>query len=634
MNIIEQKEKAYELQLIGRHIEARNIYQQIVTDDTEDFKLLIRYANCLDDGDHRKISLYKKALKIGQTPWACLGLSKFFLNQKDFLLAFDYIAKAEDICSKTGWGDCEPTIKAIQDLKNKINLATDVCIFIKVKNGLANRLRTLNSFYNFATTYNKKLFVCWGDGPGWGREHFLDLFEHINDINFISNDEYEKQSRQHENVDKLIDQIPPIYYVLKAPGGRILDLILNKSFCYNGESALEYFLPCDIKTYNTFFDKLVVKKNISHKINRIVSVFDESTIGVHIRRGDAINSPWKAFYDFSNDDFFIKEITKEIEENNKSNFYLSTDCEQTQKKFLEMFGNKMSVLEKDFAESSDMCNPKFGQESAVIDLFCLSNTNKIIGTYWSSFSTLAANLKRKPIFLSSNHVESSKNLSKKNSKKETISIVCAVKNRLNPLLLSITSWLMIPQIDNIIIVDYSSDEAVEPKVKNLSDKISVIRIENEKFFNISKAYNIGFKAAPDGFILKMDVDYVMSPYLNFFEIYSLNENEFITGSWEDLSLDNQKGFLRHLSGFLFIRKNDFLSIGGYDERFKDYGYDDYDLCDRLEKKGMIHKYLNHKYISIFHIPHDSHYRTHNYENKDLNNSSEKNKIISLKTNKN
>jgi len=508
-------------------------------------------------------------------------------------------------------------------------------IYIKVQNGLANRIRNLNSFYNFATTYDKKLFVCWEEGPGWGREHFLDLFENIENINFISNEEYEKHSSQYENIDKLIDKVPPIYYVLKAPGGRICDLIQNKSFCYNGESALEYFLPCDIKTNNTFFDKLVVKKNISYKIDKIVSLFDESTIGVHIRRGDALNSPWKAFFNLSNDDFFIKEMIKEIDKNPKANFYLSTDCEQTQKKFLEMFGDKIIVLEKDFAESIDMHNPKFGQESALIDLFCLSNTNKIIGTYWSSFSTLAANLKRKPISLSSNHVESYKayNISAKNSKKETTSIVCSVKNRLNPLLLSITSWLMIPQIDNIIIVDYSSDEAVEPKIKNLSDKISVIRIENEKFFNISKAYNIGFKAAPDGLILKMDADYVMSPYLNFFKIYSLKENEFITGSWEDLNVDNQKGFLRHLSGFLFIRKNDFLSIGGYDERFKDYGFDDCDLCDRLEKKGMRHKYLNHKYISVFHIPHDNYHRTTNYENKDLNNSSEKNQIISLTKNK-
>jgi hypothetical protein len=505
-------------------------------------------------------------------------------------------------------------------------------IYIKVQNGLANRIRTLNSFYNFVTTYDKQLFVCWEEGPGWGKEHFLELFENIEDINFISNEEYEKQSGQHENIEKLIDKIPPIYYVLKAPGGRIFDLIQNKNFCYNGESALEYFLPCEIKTNNTFFDKLVVKKNISHKIDRIVGIFDENTIGVHIRRGDALNSPWKYFYNLSNDDFFIDKMNKEIRENQKTNFYLSTDCEQTQKKFLEMFGNKIIALQKDFVESTDMHNPKFGQESAVIDLFCLSNTNKIIGTYWSSFSTLAANLKRKPIFLSSNHIESSKNicnLSAQSTKKETISIVCAVKNRLNPLLLSVTSWLMIPQIDNIIIVDYSSDEAVEPKVKNLSDKISVIRVENEKFFNISKAYNVAFKAAPDGLILKMDADYVMSPYLNFFEIYSLKENEFITGSWEDLSLDNQKSFLRHLSGFLFIRKNDFLSIGGYDERFKDYGFDDCDLCNRLDKKGMIHKYLNHKYISIFHIPHDNYYRTNNYENKDLNNSSEKNQIISL-----
>ena len=513
--------------------------------------------------------------------------------------------------------------------KKNINTNEINYIFLKVKNGLANRLRCLSSFYNYAKTFDKKLFVCWEPGMGWGSEHFLDLFENIDDINFISSFEYEQFSKEHPNIEQFIRQKPPIYYTFDIAGGELLQIIENKSFCYQGDSALEYFLPKNIESKYLFFDKLVPKKNIKSKIERITSIFDQNTIGVHIRKGDARNSPWKYFYELSNDDFFIKEMNREIDNNKNSNFYLSTDCEKTQNKFLEMFDDKIICLNKKFVESVDHEKPKYGQEDALIDLFCLSSTNKIIGTYWSSFSTLSANLKNKPIVLSQNHIGVSKNLSIKN--KENISIVCAAKNRTQQLLVSLNSWLNIPQINNIIIVDYSSDEPIEPKIKHLSDKINIVRVENQKFFNISKAYNMGFKNAPEGFILKLDVDYIMSPYLNFFEIYDLENNEFFTGSWKDLYFENN-GFLRHLNGLLFIRKKDFFMVDGYDENLENYGFEDCDLYLRLERKGIKRRYLNHKFISVFHIPHDNYYRTVNYENKDLNESIKKNIDICWKKN--
>ena len=634
INITEQKEKAYELQLIGRHIEARNIYQQIVTDDTEDFKLLIRYANCLDDGDNRKIPLYKKALQIGQTPWACLGLSKVFLNRDEFSLAFDYIAQAEDICSKTSWGDCETTIKAIQDLKNKIQdlrqvtwklspVESKLPIYIKVQNGLANRIRVLDSFYNFSHNYNKELFVCWDEGKGWGKEHFLDLFENIEGINFISNNEYEKFAKKYINIDKFINSVPPRYYDLYTPSSELIETVFKKSFCYHGESALKYFFPLTLKHSDLFLNQLVPKEPINDHIEQISSSFDENTIGIHIRRGDAITSPWKKYFELSSDDFFINEMNKEIHKNQKTNFFLSTDCEKTQNKFIEIFKDKIICSKKQFAESKDEKKPKFGQNLAVVDLFCLSNTKKIIGTYWSSFSSLSSTLKNKQILTVSKKID----ISQIFPNEQKASVVCAVKDRIDSLLVSLNSWIRVPQIENIIIVDYSSDVPVEPITKNLSNKIKVLRVEDQKFFNISKAYNIAFKNAPNELIMKLDADYILDPYTNFFDIYSIDKQEFLTGSWKDFKIDSDKGFMRQLNGFLLIKKTDFFAVGGYDENMEGYGFDDEDLYKRLSAAGLRRKYLNHKWLSIFHIPHDDYYRTQNYENKYLNDSLLKNKKI-------
>ena len=78
------------------------------------------------------------------------------------------------------------SLKLLQKNSNKKN------IFIKVKNGLANRLRTINSFYSFAEKQHSKLYVCWARGQGFSDDHFEDLFEKVEGIDFISEEEYEK----------------------------------------------------------------------------------------------------------------------------------------------------------------------------------------------------------------------------------------------------------------------------------------------------------------------------------------------------------------------------------------------------------------------------------------------------------
>jgi len=423
MNIIEQKEKAYELQLSGRHIEARDIYQQIVTDDTEDFKLLIRYANCLDDGDHRKISLYKKALKIGQTPWACLGLSKVFLNQNEFVLAFDYIAKAEDICSKTGWGKCEVTANAIQDLKNKINLEfkykktlenkfsipqkNKKNVYIKVQNGLANRLRTINSFYSLSILFGKNLFVCWESGPGWSNDKFTDLF--INqEINFISGEEYStKKNNIFDLKSSIIKSDDSISYTFNESVRSIFHKILTEDFCYSGDSCLEYMMPHFFKEQNCFYSRLQPIKWIQDKIDKIYNInFNNNTVGIHIRRGDAWNSTCKNQFKVSDDQSFFCLLDEEIDKNPNVNFFLSTDSEETNEIFLNKYRDKIFYnTNKTFFNSVCMYEPKYNQDDAVVDLFLLSKTSKIIGSNWSSFSSVSSKISFKQLVIAKTQQE-------------------------------------------------------------------------------------------------------------------------------------------------------------------------------------------------------------------------------------
>lgn len=624
MNIMEQKEKAYNLQLSGHHTEARDIYQEIVTEDTEDYEILIRYADCLDDGDHRKIPLYKKALRIGQTPWACLGLSQLFLNQEEMSLAYDYIKKAENICSKTGWGSCETTTKAIQNLKNKIKIAPEICIFVKVKNGLANRLRTINSFYNLALKQKAKFYVCWDKGQGWSDELFEDLFEKIDSINFIDSLTYDDLTKDIPELNKIIckNEENGNNYVFREPVGLIITK-LKQSFCYYGDSCLEYMLPSFFNYDNKFFNILKPKKELLEKINQISETFDENTIGIHIRRGDAWTSPWKEYFQESKNEFFISAMNDELHKNINTNFFLSTDSIETNEIFDNLFKKKIIYnTHKNFFNSSNIYEHKPYQSDAVIDMFLLSRTKKIIGTNWSSFSTVSSQIGNKELDIIKNN-----KIKENQTKQGSVSLVCAVKNRPRALLVALSSWVSFKEISEFIIIDWSSDESLE-FLSKLDSRIKVIRVDDQKYFHLSKAYNLAIHNSTSEWILKMDCDYILNPYYNFFNKYQINSNEFLTGSYQDGSLDTKMGFLEYLNGFVFVSKKNLCKINGYNENFDGYGYDDTDLYDRLVRNGLDRVYLNHNELSIFHLPHQDSKRYENYKCKNMTSSASNNEKIS------
>ena len=69
-------------------------------------------------------------------------------------------------------------------------------------------------------------------------------------------------------------------------------------------------------------------------------------------------------------------------------FFVSTDNESYQNILVNKFGIQRIIFhEKEFSR-----NKTEGIKDAVIDLFCLSKTSKIYGSYFSSFSYVAARI--------------------------------------------------------------------------------------------------------------------------------------------------------------------------------------------------------------------------------------------------
>ena len=219
----------------------------------------------------------------------------------------------------------------------------------------------------------------------------------------------------------------------------------------------------------------------------------------------------------------------------------------------------------------------------------------------------------------------------------TISLICACKNRNEALQISLNSWLFKKEITEIIIVDWSSDEPLASLTK-LDKRIKVITVPNQKYFNQPQPLNLAASISTGDYILKVDCDYLFSPYYNFFDSYQVDENSFLSGN-HSLSknyeffdgekyiidknsmtmteiteyLNTYSPIFKYLIGLLFVSRHNFIKIGGYNENLgKYYAYEDEEIFHRLSVLGLIEKKMSFNY-AVLHIPHPDKKRTENFE---------------------
>ena len=84
---------------------------------------------------------------------------------------------------------------------------------------------------------------------------------------------------------------------------------------------------------------------------------------------------------------FITAMGNAIDQNPQTNFYLATDSESDKQLLRNKFGNRI-ITSQQAAER----NTTSGIQNAVVDLYALSKTHTIFGSYYSSFSEIAAQL--------------------------------------------------------------------------------------------------------------------------------------------------------------------------------------------------------------------------------------------------
>lgn len=233
----------------------------------------------------------------------------------------------------------------------KIKKLKEVTIFCS--SGLSNRIRTILGFLAVCKRFNKTLNVIWiSDNTCNG--NFTDYFEGINNVNFLEH------------------KIEPIHYV----GQNTI-----KNICDNYD--------IDVKE-SELYSNIKLKKHVENKLNIFVNKYDiENTVGIHVRRTDYTGNFIGKLLNGSNEDEIFFNFIDKYSFNKP--FFIATDNSETQKNFRKKYKDRMLVYSK--IEDTD-CLRKTSLENAILDIFILSKCKKIKGTFKSSFTEFAINLKR------------------------------------------------------------------------------------------------------------------------------------------------------------------------------------------------------------------------------------------------
>ena len=194
-----------------------------------------------------------------------------------------------------------------------------------------------------------------------------------------------------------------------------------------------------------------------------------------------------------------------------------------------------------------------------------------------------------------------------------VSLICACKNRNAPLQISLASWLLFEEIKEVIIVDWSSDHSIE-HLTQIDPRVKVITVPDQKYFNQPQPLNLAVGIATGEYILKVDTDYILNPYFNFFDAYKVDNNSFLCGQndYQELEI-NSSPYFKYLRGLLFVTKENYLKVGGYNEvHTQYYAYEDDEIVHRLELFGLEKKKVCYNH-HIIHIPHPDKKRVENFE---------------------
>lgn len=273
-------------------------------------------------------------------------------------------------------------------------------LILKPRAGLGNRMRAIASFIHLKNELNAELFVIWEPDKTLNA-HYKDLFE--TNPHFTLLDSYSEYKilitryrltgreffligplvRLYNNFVKKIIKVDYLIFDLDIKKG--YDHV--KSVCKNHQTVFINTggsISEDTEGLRTFVPTTRIRTIINDNLKR----FSENMIGIHIRRTDH-----KRSIENSPRILFEQKIEHYLNRHHHNvYFFLATDDPEIERFLQKKYGNNVVTYSKTFGRDSSK-----GIIDAVVDLYLLSKTSKIYGSFWSSYSVIAAKLSGVPL---------------------------------------------------------------------------------------------------------------------------------------------------------------------------------------------------------------------------------------------
>ncbi len=246
--------------------------------------------------------------------------------------------------------------------------------------GLCNRMRAMASSVYVAQKLGCPISVYWNENKECFAE-FSDLFQPVK-VEGVSVKTYSRSDFFLALARKRNFYIPGIIRKF------IFDKQIVESQCMDDNEIEKlqghiYIISggfvADCYSLKALF---VPTLEIQEQINRLRSHYSENVFGIHIRRTDNRKSIQK-----NEIDDYLRFMDEKIETYPDVKFYLATDAMDVKQLMINRYGDRI-LFHKAILERTSVQ----GMKDAVVDLWCLSLTKEIIGSYYSSYSETAAEL--------------------------------------------------------------------------------------------------------------------------------------------------------------------------------------------------------------------------------------------------
>lgn len=155
-----------------------------------------------------------------------------------------------------------------------------------------------------------------------------------------------------------------------------------------------------------------------------------------------------------------------------------------------------------------------------------------------------------------------------------------------------------------ILLDYNSTDGLKEYIMNTlqqyikNGRLKYYKTLSPKYFNRSHSRNLAFKLATGEILCNVDADnYTGKGFAAYLaNAFLENESTFLSPAKQGDTT------LADVFGRTCVARRHFYMAGGYDERMVNYGFEDFDLVNRLELSGLTCKAIDGSFLkAINHV---------------------------------